>query len=109
MLLGISVIDSLQSDLMRVTGKAEKQQTNSSEVQMIDKLREERDNATEKFSAAAAELTELQSKKEKTEQLLETKRQDYSAKGGDIYAQRQQFFPSEIMCQICKFGNDGPN
>ena len=92
MLLGISVIDSLQGDLARVASRAEKQQSDSSEAQEIEALRTERDQTAAALHKAEAELTTLRARHDKLSQQIETKKQDYSAKGGDIYAQRQQLY-----------------
>lgn len=92
MLLGISVIDSLQGDLTRVASRAEKQQSDSSEAQAIDTLRTERDQAAVALARAEEELATLRAKQEKLARQIEAKKQEYSAKGGDIYAQRQQLY-----------------
>ena len=92
MLLGISVIDSLQGDLTRVATRAEKQQSDSSEAQLIDQLRTERDQTASSLARAEQELGALKEQRIKTAQQAEAKQQEYSAKGGDIYAQRQQLY-----------------
>lgn len=92
MLLGISVIDSLQGDLMRVANRAEKQQPDSSTLQMIDALRLQRDKRAADLTQAKREIAALISEREQYTQQVEAKKQEYSAKGGDIYAQRQQIY-----------------
>lgn len=92
MLLGISVIDSLQGDLQRVVNRLEKQQSTASESEQIEKLRIERDTTAQNLADAEAELAALKKQRDKTVQKIEAKREDYSAKGGDIYAQRQQLY-----------------
>ena len=92
MLLGISVIDSLQGDLARVVSRAEKQQADSSETQQIDALRSERDQTATDLAKSEAELSDLKAKHDRIFQQLETKKQEYSSKGGDIYTQRQQLY-----------------
>lgn len=91
-LLGISVIDSLQSDLQRVVSRIEKQQTATANSEQIDKLRVERDEAAKKLAEAEEELADLKKQREKTIQKIESKREEYSAKGGDIYTHRQQLY-----------------
>ncbi len=92
MLLGVSVIDSLRSDLVRVANKAEKLQSDVSESARIDKLREERNTILIQMAQAEQALADYQSERDKTVQKIESKRQEYTAKGGDIYAQRQQLY-----------------
>lgn len=90
------LIDSLQSDLARVTGRAEKQQSIPSEIKDVEKLRAERDQAATNLAAGEEELKQLRAERDKTAQKIEAKRQEYSAKGGDIYAQRQQLYSKRV-------------
>ena len=92
MLLGISVIDSLQGDIVRVVRQAEKQQADSSEAKMVDVLREKRDQTAADLKKAEDELSSLNIERDRLFQKIETKKQEYSAKGGDIYTQRQQLY-----------------
>ena len=91
-LLGVSIIDSLQDDLSRVAIRTEKQQSDSSEAREIDQLRAERDQTASSFAIAEQELATLKEQRMKTAQQVEAKQQEYSAKGGDIYAQRQELY-----------------
>lgn len=91
-LLGISVIGSLQSDLQRVVSRLEKQKSNSENSGTINQLKELRDLAVRNQMEAEEELKNLQKQQEKLLRRIEAKRQDYSARGGDIYAQRQQLY-----------------
>lgn len=91
-LLGISVIDSLQSDLTRVANRAEKQQSDVSEATRIDQLRTERDSIVASLASCENELSALKDHRATIAQQIEAKQQEYSAKGGDIYAQRQQLY-----------------
>ena len=55
-------------------------------------MRVERDEAAKKLAEAEEELADLKKQREKTIQKIESKREEYSAKGGDIYTQRQQLY-----------------
>lgn len=103
MLLGISTIDALQSDLGRVASRAEKQQSGSSvDSGIIEQQRKNRDATSQNLAKAEAEIAALQDQKASILQQIEAKKEEYSAKGGDIYAQRQQLYTkrSGLMTRI---------
>lgn len=89
-LLGISVIDSLQGDINRIVGRITREQIKNSESQKLEELRAERDSAVESLSEIDGEIEDLENSKNLLTQKLEQKQQEYSAKGGDIVAQRSE-------------------
>ena len=91
-LLGISVLDLLKGDLGRIINRTTKNQVASSEAKMIEELRGKRDQAVKALEDVDAEIAELEALKVEASQNLEQKRQEYSAKGGDIVTQRQELF-----------------
>lgn len=92
MLLGISTIDSLQADLGKVASRVEKQQSSAFDAGAIEQLRRDRDAANEGLEKAEADIAALQNQRARISQQIEVKKEEYSAKGGDIYAQRQQLY-----------------
>lgn len=91
-LLGISVLDLLKGDLRRIINRTTRNQVANSEAEEIEALREKRDLAVKALETVDAEITELEALKVDVLQNLEQKRQEYSAKGGDIVTQRQELF-----------------
>lgn len=91
-LLGISVLDLLKGDLGRIINRTTKNQVAGSEAKLIEELREKRDQAVKSLEDVDAEIAELEALKVEASQNLEQKRQEYSAKGGDIVTQRQELF-----------------
>lgn len=91
-LLGISVLDLLTGDLNRVATRLARNQVKDSEANEIDVLREKKENMLLALENVDAELASLEDKRKKLAQKLEQKRQEYSAKGGDIVTQRQELF-----------------
>lgn len=89
-LLGISVLDLLNSDLGRIISRMTKNQIAGSEAKTIEKLREKRDQSVRALEEIDAEIAKLETLKVEASQNLEQKRQEYSAKGGDIVTQRQE-------------------
>ncbi|MCP1110891.1 DNA sulfur modification protein DndD [Ohessyouella blattaphilus] len=97
LLLGISVLDLLKSDLKRIVGRTAKNQINSSETEEIEKLRMEKDEAIQRLEDLDIEIDELVDRKIGAEQKLEKKEQEYIAKGGDIVTQRQALFQKKAV------------
>ena len=96
-LLGISVLDLLKSDLGRIVNRTTKKQVNNSEAQEIEQLREKKDAAIKALKELDIEIQELEQKKVEVMQKHEKKRQEYSAKGGDIVTQRQELFQKRTL------------
>lgn len=91
-LLGITVLDSLKSDLGRITSRIVKTNTDSSELQEIEQLRAAKDEATLKLERIDKEVDAAMIEREKQITALNKLQQDYKAKGGDIITQRQELF-----------------
>lgn len=91
-LLGISVLDLLQSDLRRVIHRTSKNEIENSESTDIEELRKEKEKATLALELVDRELKELEERKISIQQQLEVKKQEYVAKGGDIVTQRQELY-----------------
>lgn len=91
-LLGISVLDLLQSDLGRIINRTTRNQVANSESVEIDGLRMKKEKALEELQLIDYELEQLEEKKSEFQMELDVKKQEYSAKGGDIVTQRQELY-----------------
>ena len=91
-LLGISVLDLLRGDLNRIINRTAKKKIAIAEAQEIEQLREVKENAVERLERVDCEIASLEEKRTEVFQKLEEKKQEYSAKGGDIVVQRQELF-----------------
>ena len=91
-LLGISVLDLLQSDLGRIINRTTRNQVANSESVEIDGLRMKKEKALEELQLIDYELEQLEEKKSELQMELDVKKQEYSAKGGDIVTQRQELY-----------------
>lgn len=91
-LLGISVLDLLKADLGRIINRIAKTQVSNTETKEIEELRDKKDRSVRALEAVDLEISELEARKTATLQSLEQKRQEYSAKGGNIVTQRQELF-----------------
>ena len=101
-MLGISVLDVLQGDLGRIINKVGKRIEGNQNFKELNKLREERDKATEKLDAIDIEITKHEEKKSKLREKLEKKSSEYKVHGGDIIEQREELMKqrSEMMANI---------
>ncbi|MGN9198125.1 DNA sulfur modification protein DndD [Blautia massiliensis (ex Liu et al. 2021)] len=91
-LLGISVLDLLQSDLGRIINRTSKNQVLNTEAKEIEGLKENKEKASTVLEKLDNELEELNKKKTELQHKLESVRQEYISKGGDIVTQRHELF-----------------
>lgn len=96
-LLGITVLDLLQSDLARIINRTMKNQVLNIEANEIEKLRRNKDHALAVLEKIDSELHELNKKKSELHQELERVQQNYITKGGDIVTQRQDLFQKRAV------------
>lgn len=101
-LLGISVLDVLQSDLGRIINRTSKNQILNTEANEIELLRENKEKALHVLEKIDNELEELNKKKTELQHKLEVVRQEYTTKGGDIITQRHELFQkrAEISSKV---------
>lgn len=91
-LLGITVLDYLDSDLDRIINRTAKNRVDKVEIKEAEKLKMQKDAAITAFNRAESALTELEEKRTKVQQELESMRQNYAMKGGGLVAQQQELF-----------------
>ncbi len=91
-LLGISVLDHLESDLDRIISRTVRNHVDQGEAKEAERLRKRKDLAIESYRRVTSELDELEKKKIGMQQELESMRQEYVMKGGDLIAQQQDLF-----------------
>lgn len=101
-LLGISVLDLLESDLKRIINRISKNRTGVLDEKEIEELRQKRDSANNNLKMLDDKIEELEKEKENVCRKLERLKQEYTKKGGDIVTQRQEFFQkrSAIVARI---------
>ena len=83
-LLGISVLDLLQSDLGRIINRTSKNQILNTEANEIELLRKNKEKAIHSLEKIDNELEKLNKKKTELQHKLEVVRHEYTTKGGDI-------------------------
>jgi len=88
-MLGISIIDSLKSDIKRNAGRAKKKKTRSQEEIELEKLKSDKKDAEETVNAKDAEIKYKQDRLAELEKTIEEKKAEYAAHGGDIVEQRE--------------------
>lgn len=91
-LLGISVLDVLSNDLARIIARTSKQSEDQIKTKELDLLREKKNQADVALQVTDEHIAELTKKLEELKKKLEKKRIEYTAKGGDIIAQKQDLF-----------------
>ena len=83
-MLGISVLDTLNTDLRRNIRKLQKQNSSWKESAEVEKLRDARDRAKQKLEEAEQEISAKELELKRLTELLEKKKAEYAAGGGDV-------------------------
>lgn len=96
-LLGISLLDLLDSDLGRIVNKISNKKSSNEDVAEIEKLRKDKEQAQAKLDEVDQEIENLSQKQVELTQILEQYKQEYASKGGDIVSQRQELFQKRSM------------
>lgn len=91
-LLGVSVLEMLESDIYRIINRTAKNRLDDNEIREIEQLRVAKEEAAKKLDLIDEQLADLYAEKEIINQRLEKLQQDYLKKGGDIATQQQELF-----------------
>ncbi len=88
-MLGISVLDTLNTDLRRNIRKLQKQNSSWKESAEVEKLRDARDRAKQKLEEAEQEISAKELELKRLTELLEKKKAEYAAGGGDVVEKKE--------------------
>lgn len=88
-MLGISVLDTLNTDLRRNIRKLQKQNSSWKESTEVEKLRDARDRAKQKLEEAEQEISAKEQELKSLTELLEKKKAEYAAGGGDVVEKKE--------------------
>lgn len=91
-LLGITVLDLLESDIGRIISRIARNNTDTSELQEIERLRVAKDEAAMDLEEIDKQIDVAMAEKREHVATLNKLQQEYKAKGGDIIFQRQELF-----------------
>ena len=98
-MLGISVLDTLNSDMHRNIRKLQKVASASTETKEIDRLRTLKENAEQNLSQVEAEITSKNEQLASLKEQCEQKKLDYSARGGDVVGKRDALLAQRAELQ----------
>lgn len=107
-LLGITVLDRLESDLNRIVMKVTKASANTFDRNELERLQVKKHQAESSLRFADEEISELERRLSENQKELEKAKNLYYAKGGDLVAQRQDLFAQkgEISAQTKMIEDD---
>lgn len=89
-LLGINVLDHLQSDLNRIISRTKKNKVDDIETKEIEKLRVKKDNAILELENIDEEIKQIEGRLQSIQRRWDKTHEEYVSKGGDIVTQRQE-------------------
>lgn len=87
-MLGISVLDILDSDISKIVTRIGKKISNNQDLRKLEELRNEKEAATEELRMFDEQISDLEEQKNKLTIELETLNSEYQVKGGDIVEQK---------------------
>lgn len=88
-MLGISVLDVLQSDISRIISKISKASADNKELQKLEELRTKKEDAEKTLFDADVNINNQKAKLENLQLELEKLNMDYTVKGGGILEQKK--------------------
>lgn len=89
-MLGITVLDVLENDILRNVKKINKEDINDKSSDMVQKLRDEKKQATIKLEEVDVEIEKLAQILVEDKDKLESLHQLYNAKGGNVVEKKQE-------------------
>ncbi|MCR5757904.1 MAG: DNA sulfur modification protein DndD [Selenomonas sp.] len=89
-MLGITVLDVLESDILRNIKKTNKKDINDKSSEMVQKLRDEKEQAIEKLEEIDVKIKRMGRVLDEDNNNLESLHQIYNAKGGDAVEKKQE-------------------
>lgn len=89
-MLGITVLDVLQSDVGKIINKISKETVENQDLQKLEELRYAKEEAERRLEQMDSNITGLQDELEKLQSELVQLKNDYSVKGGGIVEQKNQ-------------------
>ncbi len=87
-MLGISVLDVLDSDIGKLVSKIGKKISNNQDLRKLEELRNEKESAVEELRMFDEQISELEQQKNRLTAELENLNSEYQVKGGDIVEQK---------------------
>ena len=95
-LLGINVIDALQSDLNRVIRRFNDEQVGEYSAIQLEELRTIKEEAEEKLATIESEKSQIESDIDNIKRKIAKKKEEFEAKGGNIADQSKSLFSEKI-------------
>ena len=99
-LLGITVLDHLENDLVRVISRTAKNSVNKSETEELEVLRKKKEETAEILAKTDSKIELLISSISDIQRKLDKANEEYIAKGGDIVSQRQELIEKRAALRI---------
>lgn len=103
-MLGISVLDVLNNDIVRNLRRVDKKGENNKSAEELEKLKEEKDHAIKELTDIDTRIEELDRRIKEENYTLEKLRHLYTEKGGDAVGKRQEIVQqrSVLMAELAE-------
>lgn len=101
-LLGVTVLDQLESDLSRIVTNITKASIGRIDSEELERLRSKKMQANETLQSIDSEIIRIERKIADNKKALAKARNTYSAKGGDLVSQQQELFNQRTATETQK-------
>lgn len=107
-LLGITVLDHLENDLIRVINRTTKSSVNKAEETELEELRVQKDEALKRLQEIEGIIEEQKAKLTLVQKNLDKANEEYVVKGGELVSQRQDMINqrSVLKAKIVALGDE---
>ena len=95
-LLGINVIDVLESDITRIIKRMDSEHADDYDESRIEELRQVKDEKAESLRRIDDEIFELEKRLSRINKKIDKKTEEFNAKGGQIASRSQELFSERI-------------
>ena len=104
-MLGLSILDTLKSDLRRYVNKTKKKINNSVESQTVDMLREAKENAQNNLDEIQNQINDEEENLTILQDLLERNKAAFIANGGEVIEKYNDLIKEKTTLQTLKVQN----
>lgn len=96
-LLGISVLDQLESDIGRILSRLNKEYPTTTEEDELERLRAKKERAESDYNSILEELSQISKQQAINAKRIERAQNNYLSKGGEIVSKRQDLYQERLQ------------
>lgn len=96
-LLGISILDQLESDIGRILSRLNKEHSTPTEEDELERLRAKKERAESDYNSILEEFSQISKQQAINAKKIERAHNNYLSKGGEIVSRRQDLYQERLQ------------